>query len=37
LEFLKAAKCNSIQGFYFYKPMTAANLEEVLSDLVMMA
>jgi len=37
LEFLKAAKCNSIQGFYFYKPMTAANLEEVLSDSLMMA
>ena len=29
LEFLKNVKCNVIQGFYFYKPMTAGKIEEL--------
>jgi len=29
-EFFKNQMCDDIQGFYFYKPMPAAELEEIL-------
>lgn len=29
LEFLKNVKCNVIQGFYFYEPMTTGQIEEL--------
>ncbi len=32
MEFLKNVKCNVIQGFYLYKPMTADRVEELFLD-----
>jgi EAL domain-containing protein (putative c-di-GMP-specific phosphodiesterase class I) len=32
LLFLKENYCDEIQGFYFYKPMSAVILEEVLRE-----
>lgn len=31
IEFLNNAKCNVIQGFYFYKPMTVCKIEELFN------
>lgn len=30
LAFLKTSQCDSIQGFYFYKPMVATEVESIL-------
>ncbi len=30
LEFLKEKKCDAVQGYYYYKPMTAGNMEKIL-------
>lgn len=31
LEFLKEKMCDSVQGYYYYKPMSAEELEEILA------
>jgi len=32
LEFLRKVKCDVVQGFYLYKPMSAAQIEELLRE-----
>ena len=31
-DFLKAKGCPEMQGFYFYKPMSAENLEQAYNE-----
>jgi EAL domain-containing protein (putative c-di-GMP-specific phosphodiesterase class I) len=31
-EFLKSRVCDEVQGFYFYKPMPASDVETILRD-----
>jgi EAL domain-containing protein (putative c-di-GMP-specific phosphodiesterase class I) len=33
LEFLKQKKCDHVQGYYYYKPMPANEIEKILLDL----
>jgi EAL domain-containing protein (putative c-di-GMP-specific phosphodiesterase class I) len=32
VKFLKEKRCDTVQGFYYYKPMTAVEMERVLRE-----